>query len=396
MIITSCSYADTIKIPTSKSYANRALILATLKQSEMVLKDLPQAQDVKDMLNVLLELGVINSIKFDRLTVKKSFPKDEVQTNEIQELYLGEGGTTIRFLLPLLALGTNKYLIKVNPRFKSRPHQELLDILNQAGVLIEYSKKEDELCTLKGPIKLDSINIDCTKTTQNLSAFLLIKSVFDLKIRFSNLNSSNSYVDMSNNMINDFQNCSEFSIPVDMSSASSFIALGATFKSLKISNVLKKDFLQADTAIFNVLDQIGTKYLFTSSYLEITKRQGLRPFQIDISKCLDLAPTLAFIACFCHGKSTLCNISNLKFKESNRINAIISVLDAFGAKYELIDNQLCVIGPSKLTQIDELTVSVDHRIVMMASLFFKVLGGGTINPASAVNKSFPDFFELLG
>lgn len=395
MIITSNEIEKIISIPTSKSYANRALILATLKKEKIILKNLPKAQDVKDMLDVLWKLGICENIDFKYLEINKTFPQDEIKENNMKELYLGEGGTTIRFLLPLLALGSQKYLLKVNPRFKLRPFHVLLSILKKAGAEIELSDRIDELCTLKGPIHLSEIEIDCSQTTQNLSAFLLLQSTFDFNIKIKNLISSRSYIEMSKSMVNIFLRTTEYSIPVDMSSASYFIALGCIYKNIKIKNIFCVDSLQADSEIFNVLDKLGAKYTFSSSGLTISKSEEPMAFDVDISTCLDLAPTLAFLASFCKGKSELKNMTNLKFKESNRIDAITNVLDSFGVIYEYLEDRLFIHGAKTFKEPKVLNVVDDHRIVMMASLFLKVLGGGEIHPASAVKKSFPEFFELL-
>lgn len=395
MIITSNELEYSITIPTSKSYANRALILATLKCEKIILRNLPKSQDVKNMLNVLLKLGIINSIAMDYLEIEKSFPANEKKMNDLEILDLGEGGTTIRFLLVLLALGRNKYLIKVNPNFKRRPYKNLLCILKSVGARVELLESENELCSIQGPIHLESIEIDSLQTTQNVSAFLLLQSILDFDIQVTNLSSSHSYIDMTKSLVNTFSTIKEYTIPVDISSASYYIALASVSQNIIIKNLTAQDPLQADSEIFKTLDQIGVHYIFTEKGLEIHKCEKKNPFDIDVSLCLDLAPTLAFLASFCSGKSTLRNIVNLKFKESDRISSIIYVLKAFGVRHELGENILIIYGTESLRNPSELTVVDDHRIVMMASLFFKVLGGGEVHPASAVNKSFPEFFELL-
>lgn len=394
MIVTSSNLSSNIQIPTSKSYANRALILAALSAQEVTIRSLPKAQDVSDLLGVLSELDIIKMIDDSTVKITKSFPVDEKIQEQPKELYLGEGGTTIRFLLPFLSLGKQEYIIKVHPNFKSRPYEDLLTTLVELGVSVEKLDGENELCTIQGPIRFKPITVDCSKTTQVLSSLLLIQSFNDFKIDAINLNSSISYVDMTKKIISDLERENEYRVPVDLSCAGYFLALGSVFSELYINNLYKEDVFQADNKIFDVLDLMGVVYSFSDYGIHIVQSDNLGSFEIDISKCLDLAPTLAFLASFGNDVSILKNISNLKHKESNRIVSIRDVLSKFGIKNELIDDNL-YIYPSQAQCNDELTVVADHRIVMMAALFMKTTGGGIVHPSQAVNKSFPEFFELL-
>tara|TARA_Y100000385_G_C12998073_1_gene595863 strand:- start:28 stop:1215 length:1188 start_codon:yes stop_codon:yes gene_type:complete len=395
MIITSTSPLPDITIPTSKSFANRALILAALKKEDVELFNLPKAQDVLDMLDVFQDLELISNWG-EHVHVLKSFPENEVLFGEYKELYLGEGGTTIRFLLPFLALGKQKYLIKVHPRFKQRPYKDLLVLLEHLGARVEHLSADDELCFIQGPIKLKQVEIDCSQTSQNLSSFLLLKLAYQFDLVIKNLSSSLTYVKMTEELVNAFHKQSHYTIPVDMSSASYFIALGCIHQSLTIKNIKNIDSLQADSKIFEILDLLGVDYSFSSLGLKIKKIEKPKSFEVDIRNCLDLAPTLAFIASFCSGTSTLKNIMNLKHKESNRILAIIEVLEKFGVVAKVQDEDLIIFETNVFKKIAEITVPEDHRIVMMAALFLKTFDGGSVQPEAAINKSFPEFFELLG
>jgi 3-phosphoshikimate 1-carboxyvinyltransferase len=394
MQITSSKLTAPVIIPTSKSYANRALILASLVPNAITIQDLPRAQDVEDCLEVLMQLGLAVR-QNNQIVIQKQYPKDEIISSKIVMLFLGEGGTTIRFLIPMLALGKNAYLLKVNPAFKKRPYQELIDLLVNLGAKFTPSDREDELGLLQGPITLKDVVIDANETTQNASAFYLLQSVFDFKIEVKNLKTSLAYLEMTKKLVDELKSSSEYTVPVDMSSASYFIALGI-FQGIEIANITQRDPWQADSKIFDILKQIGATYQLDQTGFNIVKQTQLKTLDIDLADCLDLAPTLAFMAAMIKGQHKLHNIQNLQFKETNRIHGIQEVLNHFGVK-NFVKNTTLIIESSGRIQAQSQKIKTlhDHRLVMMASLFYKILGEGEVEPASAVNKSFPEFFDLI-
>ena len=173
MKITSSKLPSEVFCPTSKSHANRALILAAIKDATVTLLNMPKAQDVKDMLQILTEIGLKICEKHNSLEIQNSFPSCEVKSSKVIILPGSEGGTTIRFLLPLLALGTNKYRIPLLGKLGDRPFTGLVKALEQLDVSI---RKEKDYIELQGPIILKTkqrLDIDCAKTTQFASALKL-------------------------------------------------------------------------------------------------------------------------------------------------------------------------------------------------------------------------------
>jgi len=392
--ISSKSINSDISIPTSKSYANRAIILATLESGQRVVSDIPESSDVQEMIEVLESLSLVSDYDGNKVVINKSFPEDEVISNTIKEVYLGEGGTTIRFLLTLLSLGGQSYRVKVHPRFKLRPYRGQLSLLRELGAIVVESADKDILCELQGPITLPAkINIDCLKTTQVASSFLLLKGKYEFEIELLNSDTSMAYVEMTNLMI---QNSSKevYKVPVDYSSAGYFIALGLFLQKLHLNNVNSIDAFQADSKIINVLDQIRANYKFDNG-LTITPKDSYKHFLIDGSMCLDLVPTLCFIAANIEGTSSIFNIKNLIYKETDRLKGIEDILFAFGVEYKSDEDSIEIKGNKIKANIKELHTLPDHRLIMMGSLFLKLSGGGDISPFSEVSKSFPGFFTLM-
>jgi 3-phosphoshikimate 1-carboxyvinyltransferase len=390
--ITSTKLRDEVIIPRSKSYAARMLIIGALSESKITISDIPEALDTQDLINALKFLGLCKwedrGVVFDH-----SFPKDEVYSSKAIDINLGEGGTTIRFMLSLLALGRNSYTIHVHPRFKKRPYQEQLETLQNLGVTVFPSDKEDILCTIRGPFKKNqSIFIDCSKTTQIASSLCLIKKKISLKLSYQNLNSSLSYLKMteelSKNKVETHQD--SYIVPVDMSSASYFIALAALSHTTTFKGITCRDPLQADDRLLDLIDHTISPEL-------TVKKQKLKAFNIDASNCIDLVPTLAFMASFIDGESYIFGIENLVYKESNRLEGICDILSFFNIRHKRESSSLRIYGDPKLInhKSDLLIPLPDHRLVMMGSLFFKMQGFGEIGFSECVDKSFPGFFTNL-
>lgn len=389
--ISSSKLKDSYIIPTSKSYAARMILSSIVKVGSFSVSDIPVAQDTQELIKSLETLSLIDKYDIDNqsLSISKSFPEDEAHTDEVIDIYLGEGGTTIRFMLSFLSLGRNSYRIKVHPRFKDRPYQQQLNYLASLGVKIELSNEPDFLCTLKGPIlENQSLKIDCSQTTQVASSFELIKAKVSLDFDLMNLSSSKAYYEMTKSVVDAKE--SNLKVPVDMSSASYYIALSAKEHGAKFPQILFRDKLQADDKVLDLLDHDFSPHLHI-------KKQKLKAFKIDASKCIDLVPTLVFLAAFAEGKSVISGIQNLIYKETNRLEGIREIMDFFKIDFELSENVIEINGVSNSRFLEKksLITKPDHRLVMLGSLILKIYGGGEIDNSECVKKSFPSFFELL-
>lgn len=381
--------------PTSKSYANRALILAALKKESVKLYDIPQAKDVEDLIDILRVIGVQITQRQDYILVENSFPDCEVLQNDPVLLPGSEGGTTIRFVVALLALGKNSYQIPLLGNLSKRPFKELIDLFQTLNVV---AKHEDSNLFIKGPLiakEQQKIKVDCSKTTQFASAFLLLNLKLNFDVTFENVEGSQSYLKMSEYLLNYFRNENEYQIPADFSSLGYFIAYGVLAQDLLIKNVIDVDYLQADSAMFEILDQIEAKYKVSHEGLEIFKSPLSKGFEIDGAKCIDLVPTLMFLASFLPAKSKIKNIHNLRYKESDRLTEMLRLLNLFDVKYDynLEDDLLTITGDlnRKRNFPTNVVTEEDHRMVMVATLFIKILGGGKVAQISCTSKSFLNF-----
>lgn len=379
--------------PTSKSYANRALILAALNQETISLTGMPHALDVEDLIENFQKLGLVISKKTNEVIVAGSFPKNEPMSSEVIELPGSEGGTTVRFLAVLLALGNNTYKLKLKGSLASRPMNDLLLTLIELGASASIN---DKYLMIRGPIDLSKeVTINCADTTQFATAFILLKSIKKIKLKLLNLDSSLAYIDMSEAIVKNFLNITKFEVPYDASSLGYFIAYGIVNQNLDIENVYSIDYLQADSFFFTLMDRLNIKYVLSDKGLSIFQNKSFHGFVVDGRECIDLIPTLIYLACFAKSKSEFSNLKYLVHKESNRLDEMLKILRFFNGDFSYNESKdILEIYPTKLVYDlnSKFKTADDHRMVMVYTLFLKTLEGGKIYNPDCVSKSFPDFF----
>lgn len=392
------AFNKTLDVPSSKSFANRALILAAIDERDIVIHNMPESSDVEVMIECLRRIGVKILRDNETITVKGSFPKCEISTQSIITLRTGDGGTTNRFLIPLLALGKNQYIIEPKGHMKERPMEELFVALKKMGVHLESG--HGEWLKIKGPINtnIKEIEIDCERTTQFATGLQLVFSNKDIKVIPKKLSSSKSYFDLTLKMIDDFKIASEFEVPVDFSSLSYPVALALLSGKVTVKNCHKIDELQADSKLLKFINMMGATYQLDQNGLVVSK-QKLEAASFDCTDCPDLIPTLAFICSYAKGTSSIKGVNLLKFKESNRLKEIIRLFKEFSIDYTLHEEETgeLLIQGVENTSLERRVLSPpdDHRMVMASYLYLRMNGGGELTNPNSVKKSFPDFFDVM-
>jgi 3-phosphoshikimate 1-carboxyvinyltransferase len=381
------SLQSTVKVPSSKSYANRALILSAISNQTITLTNMPKASDVTNLLRCLRGIGLDIVIDADRVITRNSFPACETHGKELD---VGEGGTTARFLAGLLLLGKQTYILKLGTRLKDRPWNEFIELATSLGA--EVSLSDDKL-SLKGPIKFpELIEVDCSKTTQFATAFQLI-APSGTKIKPLNLNSSLSYWKMNEKVIADVKS-GNYQVPSDWSSASYPLAFAALNHKISFP-ALHADEFQADSKFIDILKKYKA-VVETTEGLEVSPCETTGNLNFDVSDALDLVPTLAYFLSHIKGQHVLTGIANLVHKESDRLNEVMKLMKIFGRHSETKNNTLIIEGHHQIIEDQQnLVFPDDHRMVMVGTLFLLHHNGGSVYPAEAVNKSYPEFFELL-
>jgi 3-phosphoshikimate 1-carboxyvinyltransferase len=404
-ITAATSFDKEIIVPGSKSHANRALILGAIRGDYFKIHNIPDSTDVTHMISALKKIGLKIKMTGTTLVFENSFPACEKDVaDEIVTLNTGDGGTTNRFLLALLSRGKKEYHLFPTEKMSERPIDDLLITLKKLDVHLVHNQDVSAgvpWVIVKGAASLyntTKLAIDCSKSTQFASAMMLAFSNRPLQFEFLNLNASEAYLKMTSQVIKKSIESNSYTIPVDFSSLGYPAALAAIQGKVLIKNCQEIDSVQADSVFVETLKNIGALRSLTTNGLEIKKGISLKPFSFDISKAPDLFPTLVFLSSHINGESKFFNLGVLAFKESARLDEMISMLKSFGVEYfhDAGADTLTIKGKSNfLYNLATIRPARDHRIVMAAALFMRVNRGGELYEADCVEKSFPGFFKIL-
>ena len=405
-----------ITLPGSKSISNRTLLLAALGKGTIEISNLLVSDDTDRMLDALKILGVqlhqTDSVqnKWQVKGVSGNF------SNKNAELFLGNAGTAFRPLTAALALSEGHYTLSGVPRMHERPIGDLVDALRQIGANIEYTGNEGF-----PPLKISPTNIDVSKpikirgdvSSQFLTALLmalpLTKQLATIEVVGELI--SKPYIEITLNLMAKFgvlvqrEGWQRFTIAAnssyispkqiciegDASSASYFLAAGAIAGDMVVEGITK-DSIQGDVKFIEALALMGAEVEYGYNTVNSFKAK-LKVINLDCNHIPDAAMTLAIMALFADGTTTLRNIASWRVKETDRIAAMATELRKVGAIVEEGADYIKITPPAKLTPNAVIDTYDDHRMAMCFSLVS--LGGVpiTINDPKCVAKTFPNYFE---
>ncbi|SFU88094.1 3-phosphoshikimate 1-carboxyvinyltransferase [Polaromonas sp. YR568] len=415
----------TVRLPGSKSISNRVLLLAALSHGETTVHDLLSSDDTAVMLTALRQLGC--AVKQDGDTaVISGLGGRSVQTPA--KLFMGNAGTAMRPLTAALALLGGEFELSGVPRMHERPIGDLVDALRQLGCAIDYLGNEGypPLRLHPGQLKLqDPIKVRGDVSSQFLTALLMALPLVarqDICIEVVGELISRPYIEITLKLLQRFgidvkrEGWERFIIPAgsryrspgeihvegDASSASYFIALGAiasgagSQKHIEILGV-GADSIQGDIRFVEAAQMMGAQIESTPNSLRISRGAWpLKAIDLDCNHIPDAAMTLAAMALYADGTTTLRNIASWRVKETDRIAAMACELQKLGATVEEGADYLKITPPARWKAASIHTYD-DHRIAMCFSL-------AAFNPAQlpvrildpkCVAKTFPDYFEAL-
>lgn len=402
-------------LPGSKSISNRTLLLAALADGVTEIHDLLDSDDTSRMLESLEKLGV----NFENIA-KNTWRVTGCGGNfpiKNATLFLGNAGTAFRPLTAALALSGGHYNLSGIARMHERPIGDLVDALHQAGANIDYAGNAGFPPLNISPATLDlkqPIRIRGDVSSQFLTALLMALPLSGQQATIEVVGEliSKPYIEITLNLMAKFgvkvqrAGWESFTIPSnstyispdtiyvegDASSASYFLAAGAIAGYVQV-NGLGKDSIQGDIRFADALTLIGADISYCGNAIVAKKSQRIKAIDLDCNHIPDAAMTLAILALFADGTTTLRNIASWRVKETDRLTAMATELRKVGAIVEEGADYLTITPPEKLTPNAVIDTYDDHRIAMCFSLVS--LGGVpiTINEPNCVAKTFPNYFE---
>jgi 3-phosphoshikimate 1-carboxyvinyltransferase len=412
-----------VALPGSKSISNRVLLLSALCAGTTTVHDLLDSDDTRVMLDALRALGC--GVRHEGTSVDiTGFGGKEPAAHA--RLFLGNAGTAMRPLTAALAVIGGEFELSGVARMHERPIGDLVDALRQLGCDIRYLGAEGypPLRIGRPQLKLDApIRVRGDVSSQFLTALLLALPLVaraDIVIEVIGELISKPYVEITLNLLAQFgiqvqrEAWQRFVIPAgsryvspgsihveaDASSASYFIALGAIAakqgESVRLCG-LGPDSIQGDIRFLEAARAMGAQVRGGPNWIEASRGAWpLKAIDLDCNHIPDAAMTLAAMALYADGVTTLRNIASWRVKETDRLAAMATELRKLGAQVDEGADFIRITPPVKWTRASIHTYD-DHRIAMCFSLAaFNPAGVPVrIEDPKCVAKTFPDYFEAL-
>ncbi len=451
--------AAEIQMPSSKSFAQRAIIAAALAEGTTTLNGYSPCGDNESAISVARALGaeVTVGLAYKEGKVVKDSSTLTIKGRgaaalEPETINAGESGLLARLMIPLMAvLGDGNATVSGEGTLTRRPLKGARDIMGAFGVRLEtISGTGQESCsevhvplTISGKLEGGKVTVSGSGGSQLISGLLMALPLLqeDTVIRLTEPKSI-PYLFITMDVLKafgvkiwcdmeggpefaesqDWNDCTEIVLHIkggqsykatdmdiegDWSSAANFLVAGAIFGKVNVSGLDTKS-LQADLSIMDILMEAGASLSQMGDddprgVIHVQKAP-LNAFDVDANNCPDLFPVAAVLAAFCQGTSRIAGVGRLANKESDRAQAILSMLVQLGVKARISGDKMIIEGHSlaqrcltgHLLKGGNYTSSHDHRMVM--ALKVAELGADgpiVIDDIECVSKSFPTFMELF-
>ncbi len=403
-------YCDAVvQLPGSKSYTHRALIISALADGESLLIDALRSEDTEYTARALKAFGVPIFWNQDGVRVRGGGSKLK---GEEEKVFVGNSGTSMRFLTALAALRNGRTLLDGSERMRKRPIGDLLEGLRGLGVRT-YSKEAEgypPVVVEPNGLRGGAARIRGEESSQFLSALLMIApyALQDVYVEVSDRLVSKPYVDMTRDVMTAFgvKVQSEgyrsffvragqrylprkYQIEGDASNASYFFSAAAIVKGkVRVEN-FRPNSIQGDAGFLDILGKMGCDVIRGDRWAEVRGGE-LHSVEVDMNSMPDLVPTLAVTAAFAKGKTMIRNIGHLRLKESDRVEALTGELLRIGIRVEEGKDWLKIEGGKPHGA--EVETYHDHRLAMSFAIAGLAIPGIKIKGEGCVDKSFPEFW----
>jgi 3-phosphoshikimate 1-carboxyvinyltransferase len=409
-----------ISVPGSKSITNRSVVLAALasRQGDCLLDGALRSEDTEVMIECLRRLGFEIEPDWDHAVVRVKRNSQALIPASNAELFVANSGTTMRFLTAVLAAGEGRYRLDGSSRMRERPIGDLLDALSQLGVKARSESGSD--CP---PVVIETrglsggqASIRGDVSSQFLSGLLMAApfAKAPIEIQVTGPLVSKPYVEMTLRQMlwwglhvetpaDGFYRIQPQTpkqqdaaiIEADASAASYFFAAAPIIRgTMSVNGYIPPEITtQGDIEFLGVLERMGCRIERDLVWNVVHGVQVLHGIDVDMNAISDTVMTLAAVACFADGPTTIRNVAHIRHKETDRIAALATELRRLGAEVDEYPDGLR-ITPRPLHGAEVETYN-DHRIAMSMALIGLRVPGVVIKNPGCVAKTYPGFWEDL-
>jgi 3-phosphoshikimate 1-carboxyvinyltransferase len=405
-----------VRMPGSKSYTNRALIMAALADGKSVITGISESDDSKAMIEALRKFGLKIEVNGDSVAIFGNGGKFKEVNATIN---IGAAGTTMRFLTSLCCLIPGKIVLDGSERMRERPIRDLIDALKLLGAQIEYLGKDGcpPIKIIGGNLSGSKVRMNGSFSSQYFTSLLLIAPLLKngLEIEVIGEQISKSYIDMTIDGLRAFgvevenedykkyivkaesgYKPTNYHVEGDCSGAAYLWGIAAiTGSSIRVENINPKS-AQGDVQFPKLLEKMGCKVNYEDNSIEVIGAEELKSIigDIDMEQMPDTAQPLSIVLAQIPAKSKMIGLSTLKIKETDRILAMHNELKKCGINTEFSDDSLTIIGGSRMSGA-EIETYKDHRMAMSFAMAGTKVENMIIHEPEVVSKSFPEFWDIL-
>ncbi|MDR1192927.1 MAG: 3-phosphoshikimate 1-carboxyvinyltransferase [Peptococcaceae bacterium] len=400
--------AGIVTVPPSKSLCHRAILCGALAAGDSAIRGVVLSEDIRATLAGVGALGGSWRLAGDVLRLRGGQPATGGRID------CGESGSTLRFLIPLAGLSGRETVFTGRGRLLARPLGVYEALFADRGLAFAWDQRE---VRLRGPLRAGVYEVPGDISSQFVSGLLLALPLADgdSEIQLTTPLESRRYVDLTLDVTRAFgvtveekangylirggqrYRPADYEVEGDYSQAAFFLAAGALGRDTLCAG-LRPDSRQGDRAILSVLAAMGASVEWRDGLLGARPGRGdrggrLKAVTVDAREIPDLVPPIAALCCFGEGTSRIINAGRLRFKESDRLAALVAALSGLGGRIGAGPDSLIIEGQPSLPG-GRADAAGDHRIAMAVALAaIGCAGAVALEGWRSVDKSYPDFWR---
>ena len=406
-----------IRPPGSKSITNRAIVCAALASGTSHLSGVLDSEDTQVMMGAWRQVGLRLSHDPADHTLTIDGCAGTVPT-ERADIFVGNSGTTVRFLTAALSACTGRFRLDGVRRMRERPIGDLIRALEALGGKIERLNETNPDCppvaVHASGLQGGAASVPGNISSQFLSGLMMAAPLAsdDVNLNLQGELVSVPYVEMTARVMRAFgaevhgqpgQSLTissthpyrgrVYSIEPDASAASYFWAAAAITGGRARVEGLGAASLQGDVQFCELLKRMGCEVEYGDGFTEI-KGGSLTGIDAEMTDISDTVQTLAAVALFAAGSTTVRGVAHNRYKETDRIADLATELRKFGAEIDEHEDGL-TIRPPRTVGPAVVETYQDHRMAMSMGLVGLRVGGTRILDPQCTAKTYPGFWDDL-
>ena len=399
-----------INCPSNKSYTHRGIFLASLAGNNSKVENVLLSADTKATIEACRKFGAIIEVDNSTVVVKESI---KIGT-KVPEINTENSGTTIRIVIGIASLFSEKITLTGDSSIQKRPMQPLLDALSSIGAKCN-SKDGNPPVTIEGSVSGGEIKIPGNLSSQFISSLLISAPLTEKGINLSIEGDlvSKPYLDATiatmrkfgvtvqtlipykkYNISPQIYKNTTFTIPIDFSS----LALLLSFTVLNGNNVIIKGSMgnlpQGDEAFIDFLEQLGVSVIISNDEIKVKSPDKLKGGVFDLRNSPDLLPPLAILSLISSEPIEIVNVKHARLKETDRIAILSRELPKIGINVEEKEDGLILESSGNLRSA-ELNSENDHRLFMAFCIAGTYIGDCVVTDSKSVEVSYPSFIQEM-